>query len=162
MMRSINENSTIQAAHPAWELNRLYSMVGAGTTLLGYLAWLIGAVSVISIFLSLLQSLRSRKYELSILRVMGAKPSGIFRLIIFEGLIQVVIGIILGLLLAHIGLMLVDFLVEDAYRYNVKAWRFGNIEVVVSGIALLLGILAALWPAILAYRTDVSKTLQAG
>lgn len=162
MMRSINENSTIQAAHPAWELNRLYSMVGAGTELLGYLAWLIGAVSVISIFLSLLQSLRSRQYELSILRVMGAKPSGVFQLIIFEGLIQVILGIIIGLLLAHIGLMLVDHLVEDAYRYHVKAWQFSQIEAAVSTVALILGILAALWPAVLAYRTDVSKTLQTG
>ena len=162
MMRSINENSTIQAAHPAWELNRLYSMVGAGTQLLSYLAWLIGIVSLISIFLSLLQSLRARKYELSLLRVMGAKPNQIFKLIIFEGLIQVLIGLAIGLLLAHVGLYLVDLLVEDAYRYHVKAWRFGDIEGGVVLIALLLGLISSLWPAFLAYRTDVSKTLQEG
>ena len=162
MMRSINENSTIQAAHPAWELNRLYSMVGAGTTLLEWLAWLIGAVSVISIFLSLLQSLRSRQYELSLLRVMGARPRDVFRLIIIEGVMQVGIGIILGLLFAHIGLYLVDQLVADAYRYHVKAWQFSNIEGLVALVAFTLGVFAALWPAYLAYRTDVSKTLQKG
>jgi putative ABC transport system permease protein len=160
MMRAINENSTIQAAHPAWELNRLYSMVGTGTEVLKYLAWLIGAVSVISIFLSLLQSLRARKYELALLRVLGAKPQNIFALIIMEGLIQVVLGVLIGLIMAHIGLYLVDYLVADAYRYHVQAWHFGDLEALTIGVALTLGVIAALWPAIVAYRTDVSKTLQ--
>ena len=160
MMRSINENSTIQAAHPAWELSRLYSMVGAGTKMLTWLAWIIGLVSVISIFLSLLQSLRARKYELAVLRVLGARPRDISMLIILEGLFQALVGFCTGLILAHIGLYLVDTLVEDAYRYNIQAWRLGDIEMVVVCISLAQGVIAASWPAWLAYRTDVSKTLQ--
>ncbi len=160
MMRSINENSTVQAAHPAWELNRLYSMVGTGTKMLTYLAWLIGIVSIISIFLSLLQSLRSRKYELALIRVLGASPGNVSTLIVVEGLIQVLIGVIIGILFAHIGLLFVDTLIQDAYRYNLTAWKFGNIEMLVAVVAILLGIVSALWPAWLAYRTDVSKTLQ--
>ncbi len=162
MMRSLNENSTFQAANPAWELNRLYSMVGVGANVLSYMAWLIGAVSIFSIFLSLLQILRSRKYELALLRVLGAKPGGVFTLIILEGLLQVMIGTVLGLVLAHVGLYLVDQLVADAYQYHIHAWRFGRTEGIVVCVALGLGITAALWPAILAYQTDVSKTLQEG
>jgi len=162
MMRSINENATFQAAHPAWELNRLYSMVGTGTTLLTYLAWLIGLVSFVSIFLSLLQSLRARKYELALLRVLGATPGNVSGLIVFEAFIQVGIGLILGLLLAHFGLFIVDALVEDAYRYQIEPWIFNDIDLKAVLIVLLLGLITALWPAWRAYRTDVSKTLQQG
>ena len=160
MMRSINENSTVMAANPAWELNRLYSMVGVGADILSYLAWLIAGVSVVSIFLSLLQFLRSRKYELALLRVLGSRPGGVFSLVIIEGLLQVLIGLIIGFIVAHIGLYLSDKLVSDAYHFHVQAWRPGRMELVVAIVALCLGVLAALWPAYLAYKTDVSKTLQ--
>lgn len=160
MMRAINENSTMQAAHPAWELGRLYDMTGSGTTMLSYLAWIIGGVSVLSIFLSLLQHLRSRKVELAILRVLGSRPRQIFGLILSEGILQMIIGLVVGIFLAHVGLMIVDQLVESAYRYNLQAWRLMDIEWKVGIVTLLLGALAAIWPAYLAYKTDVSRTLQ--
>ena len=160
MMRSINENSTVMAANPAWELNRLYNMVGVGADILAYLAWLIAAVSVISIFLSLLQFLRTRKYELALLRVLGSRPSGVFSLVILEGIMQVIVGLVIGLLVAHLGLYLSDRLVSDAYHFHVQAWSPNSTEVFVVIVAVVLGVLAAFWPAYLAYKTDVSKTLQ--
>lgn len=162
MMRSINENSPIQASNPAWELNRLYSMVGVGTQLLSYLAGLIGIVSILSVFLSLLQSLRSRKYELALLRALGASSGKVFRLILLEGLIQVVVGLAIGLSAAHIGILLFSSSVSNRFQYSIRAGQFGSIELVIIVVTIVLGILAALWPAMRAYRTDVSKSLQEG
>lgn len=160
LMRAINENSTMQAAHPAWELGRLYDMTGTGTSMLSYIAWIIGGVSILSIFLSLLQHLRARRVELAMLRVLGSTPRQIFGLILSEGALQMIIGLVFGIIIAHTGLMIVDEMVESAYRYNLHAWHMTDIEWKVVTIGMLLSIVAAIWPAWLAYKTDVSQTLQ--
>ena len=51
--RNINENTEMQAASPAIEINRLYNMIGVGTEALRSLAILIAIVSALSIFISL-------------------------------------------------------------------------------------------------------------
>ena len=78
MPRAINENTAMQAASPAYEINKLYDMIGTGTETIRYIALLIAIVSLISIFISLYQSMKQRKYELAILRVMGSSRSGLF------------------------------------------------------------------------------------
>ena len=88
MPRNINENTDLQAAAPAYEINRLYDMMGTGTKALQLIAILIAIVSAISIFVSLLNSLRQRRYELSLLRVLGGDGKSLFILIILEGLIM--------------------------------------------------------------------------
>jgi len=68
MPRSINENTDLQAASPAIEINRLYSMIGSGRKMLQWLAILIGIISCISTFIVLYKSMRERKYELALIR----------------------------------------------------------------------------------------------
>ena len=104
MMRNINENTSLQAASPAIEINRLFSMMGVGLDTLKMLAWVIVFVSGLSIFISLLGSLKDRKYELALMRVMGASRTKLFTLILFEGLLIAVIGYFLGLALSHISI----------------------------------------------------------
>lgn len=82
----------MQAASPAIEINRLYSMVGVGTDALRALAILIAFVSAISIFISLYKNMKERKYELALMRVMGADRWKIFNLVILEGLFLSGIG----------------------------------------------------------------------
>ena len=52
MPRAINENTAMQAASPAYEINKLYDMIGTGTETIRYIALLIAIVSLISIFIS--------------------------------------------------------------------------------------------------------------
>ena len=72
MQRSINENTDMQAATPAIEINRLYELMGVGIDALRAIAFLISFVSGLSIFISLYNSLKERKYELALMRVMGS------------------------------------------------------------------------------------------
>jgi len=92
MARSINENTDMQAANPAIEINRLHAMVGVGEEALRSLALIIVFVSGLSIFISLFDSLRDRRYELALMRVMGASRSKLFTIIIFEGVLLAAIG----------------------------------------------------------------------
>ncbi len=159
MQRNINENTEMQAATPAIEINRLYNMMGTGTSALRALAYVIIFVSGLSIFISLFTSLKDRKYELALMRVMGSSPSKLFALIILEGLILAVLGYLIGIILSHIGMEVLAKFMQDSYRYALSGGIFLKEELYLLFAALGIGFLAAIIPAFQAKNTDISKTL---
>ncbi len=162
MPRNINENTDLQAASPAYEINRLYDMMGVGTKALQLLALLIAIVSAISIFVSLLNSLKRRKYELSLLRVMGGKPTKLLTLILLEGLILAVLGFLLGMVVSHFSMSALGGNLQDKYNYQFAAWTTHGKELLLFGGTIALGLLAALLPALMAYKTDIHENLSEG
>lgn len=159
MQRSINENTDMQAATPAIEINRLYSMMGIGASMLRTLALAIIFVSALSVFLLLLHSLRGRKYELALMRVMGGKPKQLFSLIVWEGLMVSLLGALLGIALAHGVMQSLAGVLEASYRYPFTGGIWLKEEWWLLGGALLIGVIAAVIPGMRARRTDISTTL---
>ncbi|MBT8230038.1 MAG: ABC transporter permease [Bacteroidia bacterium] len=159
MPRNINENTDLQAASPAIEINRLYDMMGVGTRALQLLAMLIAFVSAISIFVSLLNSLKQRKYELSLLRVLGGSRSNLLTLILLEGIIMAALGFVLGMLISHISLSGLAQNLTEKYNYPFTSWFLHGKESILLIASVGLGLLAALLPAIMAYKTDIHKSL---
>lgn len=162
LARNINDNTDMQAAVPAIEINRLYSMMGVGMDALEWLARIIVFVSGLSIFISLFQSLRERKYELALMRVMGATPGKLFVLIILEGLLLAVLGYVLGILLSHLSMGFLGDYMSDEYKYSFQAWSFLKEEGYLLLGALAIGFVAAVIPALQARNTDISETLSNG
>lgn len=159
MLRGINENTEVMAASPAIELNRLYDNMSLGESFLRNLAMIIVFVSGLSIFISLFSSLRDRKYELALMRVMGATPTKLFILIIVEGLLLAIIGYVIGIILSHLGMSIFAGQMEDKYHYSFTAAKFLKEEFYLLGGALFIGFIAAVIPAIQAFKTDISQTL---
>ncbi len=159
MPRSINENTDLLAASPAYELNRLYDLMGSGELLLRYIAFIIIIVSGLSIFIALYNSLKERRYELALMRVMGASRAKLFFLIILEGILLAIIGYILGIVLSHIAMSLLAGYMESSYRYTFSGWIFLKEEIYLLIAALGIGFLAAILPAFQAFKTDISTTL---
>ncbi len=159
MQRAINENTDLQAATPAIEINRLYSMMGAGEEALRALALVIIFVSGLSVFISLYSSLKDRKYELALMRVMGSSPGKIFTLIILEGLLLAALGYIIGIALSHVSMEVLSGVMKESYRYSFSGKIFLKEELYLLGAALLIGFIAAVIPAIQARNTDISETL---
>ncbi len=162
MQRNINENTSLQAATPAIEINRLFSLMGVGLNTLRVLAWVIVIVSGLSIFISLLSSLKDRKYELALMRVMGASRTKLFVLILLEGLIIAVIGYAIGILLSHLSVEYLADQMQDAYKYSISGKVFLLQEGVLFVGCLLVGLISAIIPAWYAFKTDISETLAQG
>ena len=159
MPRNINRNTDLQAASPAIEMNRLYAMIGVGTDTLRMLAIIIAMVSALSIFLSLLKSLKSRKYELSLIRVMGADKMKLFVLIIMEGLILSILGYVFGILISHGAMEVLSGFLKDSYQYNFTGLIFLKEDIYLLIVSILIGVTAAFIPAFQASRTDINKVL---
>ncbi len=159
MPRAINENTDLLAASPVYEINRLYSMIGIGVDTLRYLALILIIVSALSIFISLFNSLKERKYELAVMRVMGSGRGRLFGLILFEGILIAIIGTIVGLLMSHVGMYLIANGMEGGYKYSFTASKFYKEEMLLVLGALGIGFVAAILPALKAFRTDIHNTL---
>jgi putative ABC transport system permease protein len=162
MPRYVNEQTSMQAGMPAFEINRLNEQMGVGITLLQGIAILIIIISGISVFVSLYNSLKDRKYELAIMRSLGASQSSLFSMIILEGLILAGLGFVLGLLLSRGAMAALASLMADSYRYQFSATRFLPEEAWLLLGTLLIGFIAAVVPGIHAFRTDIHNTLAEG
>ena len=157
--RNVNMNTNMQAALPSIEINRLFSMMGVGIEMLKWIAFLIISVSAISVFVSLYNSLKERKYEMALMLSMGASRTKVFVLLLLEGLIIGFLGYFVGIILSKIGLLIVSINAEKSYHYQFSVLAF-NIEDYLLLIAcILIGIVAAAIPSIGIYKINISKTL---
>ena len=93
------------------------------------------------------------------MRVMGASRGKVFALIIVEGLILAALGYLLGLMLSHVGMEIMGGALKDAFRYSFTGKMFLPDEIKLLGGALLIGLIAAIIPAVQASNTDISETL---
>ncbi len=157
--RLVNSQTALQAASPAFEASRLFSILGVGIDVLLGFAYVLILISALSIFIALYNSLKERRYDLAIMRSMGASRSKLFISLLLEGGLLTLGGSLVGLLLGHGVLMLLSSLVEETSKAGITGLVFYGEEGIILGASLLLGLMCALIPAIQAYRTDISKVL---
>ena len=160
--RMINQQTSMQAALPSIEVNRLFDQLGIGIFTMQLIALGIMLVSGISVFVSLFNSLRERRYEMALMRSMGASRGQLFVMVLLEGLFLVICGFILGTLMSRLGIFLLNNYTDKNFHYNLSAFQWVKEEWWLLGISLLIGLLAALIPAIQAARTNISATLSEG
>lgn len=160
MPRMINENTSMQAAVPAIEINRLQSLMGSGTAVLRILGWLLAALATCSIFVMLVQGTHERRYELALLRSMGWARGKLLGLVLAEAAILGMAGILSGFLLSRLSGWFLQQEVFSHYHLNFSgAWKITPADMI-TGMAILTAcLLAALFPAIRAFRLNISKTL---
>src|SRR5690606_7287745 len=112
-----------------------------------------------SVFISLYNSLKERKYEMALMLSMGATRTRLFLLLLSEGLILAVIGFFTGILLSRVGMYFFNIAAEKDYHYSLANFSILPEELTLSAGALLLGILAAIIPSLSIYRINISRTL---
>ena len=160
--RSVNSRSELQAASPAYETARLFRMIGIGVEALrGFAAVLILAAGL-SVFIALYSALEERRYDLAIMRALGASPRRLFGLLMTEGAVLAFAGALLGLLLGHAFAALLGGWLEHQQYPGVTGLEWRREEFWVLAAAVAVSLAAALVPAWRAYRTDVSQTLAKG
>ncbi len=157
--RMINSESKLQAASPAFETARLFSILGVGVEILTGFAYVLIFISALSVFIALYNSLKERRYDLAIMRSMGASKGKLFVNIVLEGAVLTALGSAAGLLLGHGILIALGTGVEEMRKAGLTGLVFYSTEWIILAGSLLLGVICALIPAVQAYRTDISRVL---
>lgn len=156
--RMVNETTNMQAASPAQESTRLFSLIGVGIDTLQWFAVLIMLIAAISVFVNLYNSLKERSYDLAIMRTLGASRNQLFFIVISEGIMLTLAGTLTGMALGHLAIQLIG-----SYQESSQARMTGIVllsdELYLFVAGLGIGIFAAVIPAIQAYRSNISKIL---
>ena len=157
--RKINETTNLQAAVPAIEISRLTNLLGFGIQTINIIAFIIIIVSGLSIFISLYNSLKKRRYELALMRVHGASKWQLVQLVLQEGIILSVIGTIFGLFISRITVLTITLFTENKHAFSSFQYNLLYEELWLFPIALLIGIVASLIPTVLSYNINIPKIL---
>tara|TARA_B110000444_G_scaffold103566_1_gene97772 strand:+ start:537 stop:1826 length:1290 start_codon:yes stop_codon:yes gene_type:complete len=157
--RDVNAESALQAASPAFEITRLLQIVGVGIGWLQAFTGILLASAALSIFAALYSSLKARRYDLAVLRCLGATRWQLFSLLFFEGSFLTVAGIFSGLIFAHGGLELIGQSLGGSQNAPLTGFVWAPSEFALVAGLLIAGLLTAIIPARQAFSTDVAKTL---
>lgn len=159
MPRFINSQSELQAAQPAFESAKLFRMLGVGVDVLRGIAMLVLLSAALSMFVALYNALEERKTDLAILRTLGAPPRKLMLLLLAEGLMLALAGALLGWILGHAAVEALGRVLTADQNLTLSGRIVVPEEAWLVLVALCVGLVAALLPALRAYRTDIATTL---
>jgi putative ABC transport system permease protein len=158
--RQINSNTAMQAASPAYESAKLMNLIGVGVDALRILAVVLMVTAALSVFVALMSALQERRYDLALLRTLGARPGTLFALLAAEGVTLVVAGVILGLVLGHAAAEALGRWIARSNPWSITGFAWVGAEAGVIAVVLLAGVATSLLPAVQAYRRDPAILLK--
>ncbi len=159
--RFINKETNMMAAQPVIEIQNLFDGLGIGEKVLQILAWVIVMMAILSIFIALYDSLKNRKYDLALMRSLGASKKQIFMQIIVQGFILTFLGSFLGIIMGHLLTEWVGSLSQISEQMYLTGFFWVDTELYILLFSIPLTILTSLIPAYQAYKTQPAKVLSA-
>lgn len=162
--RQINSQSNIMAAVPSYEMARFTKSLGIGRQLIVVLGAGFVVLAALVLLASLASGLALRRYDLAVLRVLGASPRRLSATVMAEGLILSGAGAIAGIVLGHV-IAYAAVLSIDSLRGVVLPQTLLMPQPMDAGFLLLglgAGVLASFVPSFSAARTDIAGLLARG
>jgi putative ABC transport system permease protein len=134
-------------------------MIGVGVEVLRAFALVLLAAAGLSIFIALYNAMEERRYDLAIMRMLGASPGKLMRLVLVEAVALALAGAILGLALGHLAAEAVGAMLAAEQQGRITGSTWLGAELWLVALAAGIGLVAGLVPAWRAYRTDIAHTL---
>ncbi len=132
----------------------------------GNLPGLMQAMAVVVVFIialvagnTMMMSFRERIRELAVFKAIGFQSSRIFAIVLAESTMLALIGALAGVIPASLFLLLVP--IRNLRMGPISSFEVSPLAIVVSiAIALLVGLVAGLWPAYQAHRLRTVDALR--
>ena len=157
--RAINTGTALQAASPAQETARLFLLLGTGLDVFRAFAAILVAASALSLFIALWHAMHEQRYDLAVMRTLGATRGRILRFVLAQGAVLGAVGAGLGVALGHAAGWAAAGWLERARSVSVGTLGWAPEEGFVVAGAMLIALAAAVVPAVRAYRLDVVAVL---
>jgi putative ABC transport system permease protein len=160
LARRINQEPQAQAAMPAREIADLFDrVVGNLQLLLLLMAVLVVVVAGIGMLVSIYNSMSDRRREIAIMRALGARRRTVMMVVLLESILLALGGGALGVFLGHGLLGLLGPALQEQVGVTIDAFRPQWIELGLVPGLIVLAVAIGYLPAVMAYRTDVAKSL---
>lgn len=158
--RLLQNTPNVQTAVPAVEMMRLNKLLGTGGDVLRGFGIGLLALSALGFFVALLSAVQERQRELALLRALGGSPLLLLRLVLVEALLLGIAGGLLGLLIGRIAGHVAASAVASGGGPAIALPPIGLRDLAIVAGAVLLATLAALFPALSAYRLRPARVLR--
>lgn len=158
--RLIKSSPSLQAAVPALEVARLTKLLGTGSDVLrGFGIGLLG-LSALGFFVALLGAVQARAKSLALLRALGARPALLTGLVLGEGALLGALGGILGICIGRVAAIIAARATAAGGGPDLGLPPLSMSDVAIVAAAVMLSLVAALIPAMIAYRVDPARVLR--
>ena len=107
----------------------------------------------------LYNSMNEKRREIAILRSLGARRVTLFSMVVFQSMGIALLGILLSFLFYVLVALIVTGIIRDQTGVALLLFQFDPLFIWVPGSMLALAIFSGLLPAIIAYKTEVSRNL---
>jgi putative ABC transport system permease protein len=157
--RQLNVAAQTQAVFPSAVLLGIFNVLDLAEDVLALILTLVAIVVGLYLFVSMYGATWERRREIATLRALGARRATILRIVLLEcGIITTgggAAGLVGGHALAYLGAQVL----ADRAGVVADPLALGLLQPAVLGGAVLVGTLAGLLPAVMAYRMEVAENL---
>jgi putative ABC transport system permease protein len=157
--RALNVSTETQAVFPSAVLLTIFKLLGMVEEALAVILTIVAVVVLLYVFVAMYGATLERKREIATMRALGARRARIMSIILTESSVLAAIGGVAGVVGGHGIAYLGALLLAERGVLVANPFAFGMLEPVVLAGVILLGTLAGLLPAVLAYRTEVAENL---
>jgi putative ABC transport system permease protein len=156
--REVNVAPDTQAVLPSGVLLTIFNMMAVAEDVLKMILAIVGVIVLLYVFVSMYSATMERRREIATMRALGARRASVFGIILVESAALATLGGLAGIVGGHVLAYLAEALLGSSGLVT-NPLRFDVFEPAVLAGIIILGTLAGLLPAVLAYRTEVAENL---
>lgn len=119
------------------------------------IALIVGGLAVAN---TVMMGVYERTKEFGVIRAIGAKPSFVFQLVVWESLLIAILGGLGGVIVGYLGTLIVNYAVRDLISIAI-AQVTPRLVLLSIGVATVLGLVSGLLPARTASRLVITQAL---
>lgn len=143
--------SVFEGKNAADSANDFYNVIVVITTAIASIALVVGGVGIMNV---MLVSVTERTREIGVRKALGATDSQIMAQFLIESLVMTISGGVIGLVSAY----LIAFLISSFFAFQpVLSWSIVGVAL---GLALAVGIIFGIFPALRASKKDPINALR--
>jgi putative ABC transport system permease protein len=156
--RALNVAADTQAVLPSGVLLTIFNMMAVAEDVLKMILAIVGVIVLLYVFVSMYSATMERRREIATMRALGARRATVLGIVLAESAALATVGGLGGIVGGHAVAYVAGSLLGPS-GLVMNPFLFDVFEPAVLASVILLGTLAGLLPAVLAYRTEVAENL---
>jgi len=157
--RDLQLSTDAQAAFPGQELGALFDLLNQAQRVLNTVGYLAAGMAALTVLLALYSATLAREQSIAIMRSLGASRSTVFRIILAEALLVTLVGTLVGRVLGYLAAGAIAASLTAQRAIPIPIGMLPALEPWLWLVPLLIGLVAGLFPALMAYRVNVIEKL---
>jgi putative ABC transport system permease protein len=157
--RELNVSADSQAVLPSSVLLSIFNLLSLAEGVLKLILAIVAVIVLLYLFVSMYGATRQRSRDIATMRALGARRLTILGIVWLESCIIAGIGGILGIMASYAIARIGSQIIAERGGLALNTPLFTPLQPVVLAGVVVLGTLAGMIPAVMAYRTEVAENL---